>query len=104
MEKGDLVTSGTARAPRLTGYDKPCIEIEDDALGILALFVLQRESCAILIFDPDHPDAQRADVVALRNFRFLDDFRPGVDRVSGERRRNMPATVDRSQMKGIAEA
>ena len=83
---------------------EPRVEIEHDAVGILALFRLQRQRGAIHVLDADEAHAQRADIAAARHLGLLQDFRPRVDGVARKRRCDVAAAVDGCQMEGVAEA
>src|SRR6185312_16001100 len=89
---------------RSTGEDKPRIKVKDNPLGVVATRRLQRQRRAILIFDADEANAQRANVLPTWNFSFFENLRPRIDRIACERRGDVPAAVDGGQMEGVAEA
>ena len=82
---------------------RPIVELEHD-MGLVALALAPRKVGARAVLGRDRAQSQRANIVAMRQRRGLDDFAPGEHSVAGEERRNMPAAVDRRDMEGIGEA
>ena len=73
-------------------------------MGFVPLALAPGKVGARPVLGRDRAHSERANVVAVRQRRGLDDFAPGEHGVAREERRDMPAPVDRRDMEGVGEA
>src|ERR1700722_8943 len=73
-------------------------------MRLVPLALAQRKIDASAVLCRDCAHSERADVIAVRQLRRLDNFTPREHRVAGEERRDMPAAIDRRDMEGVGEA
>ena len=69
---------------RLARQDQPQIKIKDHVFLILAIGVLKRMGCTVLVLGRDKPNTQGANVSAARNLSALKHLRPGIDGIAGK--------------------
>src|SRR6202008_1745222 len=100
----DLATRRLINRSPLARHQHPVVEIEHHRRMRLALTVHVREVGTRLVLRCDRTEAQGADIAATPQRRFLLHFAPGIDRVAGKGRADMPAAIDGGNAAGVAEA
>ena len=56
------------------------------------------------VFGRDQPQAQRADIRTMRQLGRFQHLAPGKHRIAGEKRADMPAAIDRGDVKRVCES
>src|SRR5277367_6809872 len=73
-------------------------------MGLVPLALTPGKVGASAVLGRDRAKSERADIIAVRQRRGLDNFAPREHRIAGEERRDMSAAVDRRNMEGVGEA
>ena len=83
---------------------QPGVEVEQHAVVVLAVGLLEREGRAVAGSSPPRAAMRSAPTsLAARQLGLLQHLRPGIDRVAGKAGRHVPAAVDRREMERVVQ-
>src|SRR5690606_19484081 len=83
-------------------HQHPIIEIEDDAL-LIALFLRAGKISAGTVFGRQTAHAERSQIVASLQWRLVQNFRPGKNRVAAKAGRDMTPAINGRHQNRIAK-